>query len=102
MDTTNVRERTSLVGHLLGEALAGLLGPARSNWRPIWSAVGHETRSFLPRRRVHDRYTRNWKLLTNRYEKTNRGEPGGTRTRDPMLKRHMLYRLSYRPLARSQ
>jgi len=27
VDTTNVRERTSLVGHLLGEALAGLLGP---------------------------------------------------------------------------
>ena len=25
------------------------------------------------------------------------GEPGGTRTRDPVLKRHMLYRLSYRP-----
>ncbi len=29
--------------------------------------------------------------------KGNFGEPGGTRTRDPMLKRHMLYRLSYRP-----
>lgn len=25
------------------------------------------------------------------------GEPGGTRTRDPVLKRHMLYHLSYRP-----
>jgi hypothetical protein len=25
------------------------------------------------------------------------GEPGGTRTRDPLLKRQMLYRLSYRP-----
>ena len=24
------------------------------------------------------------------------GEPGGTRTRDPLLKRQMLYRLSYR------
>ncbi len=24
-------------------------------------------------------------------------EPGGTRTRDPLLKRQMLYRLSYRP-----
>ena len=28
----------------------------------------------------------------------NIGEPGGTRTRDPLLKRQMLYRLSYRPL----
>ena len=27
------------------------------------------------------------------------GEPGGTRTRDPVLKRHMLYHLSYRPIA---
>src|ERR1039457_4826112 len=27
----------------------------------------------------------------------NSGEPGGTRTRDPVLKRHMLYHLSYRP-----
>src|SRR2546422_6258248 len=27
----------------------------------------------------------------------NPGEPGGTRTRDPVLKRHMLYHLSYRP-----
>src|ERR1035437_7239352 len=26
------------------------------------------------------------------------GEPGGTRTRDPVLKRHMLYHLSYRPV----
>ena len=26
------------------------------------------------------------------------GEPGGTRTRDPLLKRQMLFRLSYRPL----
>ena len=25
------------------------------------------------------------------------GEPGGARTRDPVLKRHMLYHLSYRP-----
>src|ERR1039457_5477099 len=25
------------------------------------------------------------------------GEPGGTRTRDPLIKRQMLYRLSYRP-----
>jgi hypothetical protein len=25
------------------------------------------------------------------------GEPGGIRTRDPVLKRHMLYLLSYRP-----
>ncbi|MEA2923731.1 MAG: hypothetical protein QOD25_853, partial [Alphaproteobacteria bacterium] len=23
------------------------------------------------------------------------GEPGGTRTRDPMIKSHVLYRLSY-------
>jgi hypothetical protein len=30
------------------------------------------------------------------YER-NFGEPGGTRTRDPLLKRQMLYRLSYRP-----
>src|SRR5262249_10714189 len=28
------------------------------------------------------------------------GEPGGARTRDPVLKRHMLYHLSYRPKAR--
>src|ERR1051326_2138635 len=28
------------------------------------------------------------------------GEPGGTRTRDPLLKRQMLYRLSYRPDSR--
>src|ERR1035441_5221884 len=27
------------------------------------------------------------------------GEPGGTRTRDPVLKRHMLYHLSYRPIS---
>jgi hypothetical protein len=26
------------------------------------------------------------------------GEPGGTRTRDPLIKSQMLYRLSYRPL----
>src|SRR5437588_390856 len=26
------------------------------------------------------------------------GEPGGTRTRDPVIKSHMLYQLSYRPL----
>jgi hypothetical protein len=25
------------------------------------------------------------------------GEPGGTRTRDPVIKSHMLYQLSYRP-----
>ena len=32
--------------------------------------------------------------------KTNKlnGEPAGTRTRDPLLKRQMLYRLSYRPI----
>ena len=30
--------------------------------------------------------------------KVNLGEPGGTRTRDPLLKRQMLYRLSYRPI----
>ena len=29
--------------------------------------------------------------------KVESGEPGGTRTRDPLLKRQMLYRLSYRP-----
>ena len=29
------------------------------------------------------------------------GEPGGTRTRDPVLKRHMLYHLSYRPKSMS-
>src|SRR5262249_924039 len=29
--------------------------------------------------------------------KSYSGEPGGTRTRDPVLKRHMLYLLSYRP-----
>jgi hypothetical protein len=29
------------------------------------------------------------------------GEPGGTRTRDPLLKRQMLYRLSYRLLRRA-
>lgn len=29
--------------------------------------------------------------------KEGSGEPGGTRTRDPLLKRQMLYRLSYRP-----
>src|ERR1022692_1016169 len=29
--------------------------------------------------------------------KTLFGEPGGTRTRDPVLKRHLLYHLSYRP-----
>ena len=27
----------------------------------------------------------------------NTGEPGGTRTRDPVIKSHMLYQLSYRP-----
>jgi hypothetical protein len=27
------------------------------------------------------------------------GEPGGTRTRDPLIKSQMLYRLSYRPFA---
>jgi hypothetical protein len=26
------------------------------------------------------------------------GEPGGTRTRDPLIKSQMLYQLSYRPL----
>ena len=35
--------------------------------------------------------------LTNGKNVVSSGEPGGTRTRDPLLKRQMLYRLSYRP-----
>ena len=30
---------------------------------------------------------------------TFHGEPGGTRTRDPLIKSQMLYQLSYRPIA---
>src|ERR1035437_5212794 len=30
------------------------------------------------------------------------GEPGGTRTRDPVIKSHMLYQLSYRPSKRGE
>src|SRR5271163_3807608 len=42
-------------------------------------AVRHEMRSIIKRRQAIDTY----------------GEPGGIRTHDPMIKSHVLYRLSY-------
>src|ERR1035441_2912593 len=64
--------RVTAFGHHEGEA-DGIEGPAASsNTRARW-------------------------LVTDRRQIFHSGEPGGTRTRDPVIKSHMLYQLSYRP-----
>ena len=39
--------------------------------------------------------------VDNKKEHFRDGEPGGTRTRDPMIKSHVLYHLSYALIARA-
>ena len=58
---------------------------------------GHAGRSFakvlytLRARRLE------WINSVSGMDNHRNGEPGGTRTRDPLIKSQMLYRLSYRP-----
>src|SRR5690348_2237836 len=61
--------------------------------REVW----YRTMKNGPRRCCDTTKNRLCNLLKRRI---NFGEPGGTRTRDPLLKRQMLYRLSYRPDSR--
>jgi hypothetical protein len=48
---------------------------------------------------IHTKLVKQWPNRSRREPRFIRltGEPGGTRTRDPVIKSHMLYQLSYRP-----
>jgi hypothetical protein len=70
--------------------------PSRKQWKPHLQLCRNSDPSG-PNQGDAQGTRRNRRLKLKETEAKTNGEPGGTRTRDPLLKRQMLCQLSYRP-----